>query len=592
MLCTICERGCRLPDGSTGACGMYRNVGGIVEEVHPDRYLMVCPISVETMPMLHFHPASKFLQISTIGCNFDCPGCISTVVVKEIDPSCQAVRRISPETIVGEAEKHECKGIAFLMNDPLATLHTFVRVARRAKERGLMAGCASNAYFTEGALDSLIPFLDFIHVGFKGGSDDAYAECGALSMSPVLRNTRILKERGVHVEVSCVHKRGKDGEVEHVARQIRGISREIPFHVMRFVPLEQTSRDEEPSIRESEDLCSRLRNSLSYVYLFNSPGTEFLSTICPSCGEVVIKREFYGPMGAKLKLNATAPGSPVSCHLCWTPIGIRGEFGKLPFREQMFEGGYPFTRALEILEAMLITLGVTHGRDLVRALDGILGSGLFHSLHEAIQAPGSYLDFVAELGGLVGRSQEAETLIGYLEERLDIIERGVRRARTRPSVYYAMGKPWFCINANRMENNLVELAGGRSLNRSIEGTGRPGTEITPDRLNRLDPEIIFISAFFTSSPEDFYAECARKGIQVRATRNLRVHCHPIPVSDFGSPRWILGLMHIANTIQPEHFAFDVTAEASMFYRRFYHAECSLEQVNLSFGKPFSSWAFE
>jgi cell division FtsZ-interacting protein ZapD len=26
-----------------------------------------------TMPILHFHPAAKFLQISTMGCNFDCP---------------------------------------------------------------------------------------------------------------------------------------------------------------------------------------------------------------------------------------------------------------------------------------------------------------------------------------------------------------------------------------------------------------------------------------------------------------------------------------------------------------------------------------
>ncbi len=571
---------------------MYRNAGGVVEEIYPDRYLMVCPISVETMPMLHFHPASKFLQISTIGCNFDCPGCISTVVVKEMDPSCRAVRLISPETIIGEAEKHACKGIAFLMNDPLATLHTFVRVAQRAKEHRLMVGCASNAYFTEDALASLLPFLDFIHVGFKGCSDAAYAECGARSMVPVLRNTRILKEHGVHVEVSCVHKRGKDHEVEETARHIREISRDIPFHVMRFVPLEQASRDEEPSIRESEELCSCLRKSLSRVYLFNSPGTEFLSTMCPSCGEIVLKREFYGPMGAKLKPNRTTSAAPGSCPSCGTPVGIRGEFGRIPFREQMFEGGYPFTRALEILEAILITIGVRRRRDLVRAWDRVLSSYVFPRLHEAIQVPGSYLDLTADLGRLVGRSQEAETLIAYLRERLEFISDGVRRAKRRPTVYYAMGKPWFCINANRMENNLVEFAGGRSLNRSIEGTGRPGTEITPHRLNRLDPEIIFISAFFTSSPEDFYAECTRKGIQVRATRDFRVHCHPMPVSDFGSPRWILGLMHIANTIHPELFDFDVTAEARMFYERFYHGECSLEQVNLSFGKPFTNWAFE
>ena len=71
-----------------------RRAGDSVEEVYPDRYLAVSPISVETMPMLHFHPGAKFLQISTIGCNFECPGCISAVVVKEIDPSSRSVRQI------------------------------------------------------------------------------------------------------------------------------------------------------------------------------------------------------------------------------------------------------------------------------------------------------------------------------------------------------------------------------------------------------------------------------------------------------------------------------------------------------------------
>ncbi len=100
MLCTICERGCWIREGGTGACGMYKNQRGEISEIFPDRFLVTCPISVETMPMLHYHPAGKFLQISTIGCNFDCPACISTILVKETGCFSQSLRNMTPEEVV------------------------------------------------------------------------------------------------------------------------------------------------------------------------------------------------------------------------------------------------------------------------------------------------------------------------------------------------------------------------------------------------------------------------------------------------------------------------------------------------------------
>lgn len=589
MICTICERGCYIAEASTGACGMYRKRGNQVEELYPDHYLLVCPISVETMPMLHFHLAAKFLQISTVGCNFDCPGCISTVIVKEFDPSHKAVKVISPDAIVREAVKQGCEGIAFLMNDPLAAFRTFVRVATEAKEQGLMVGCASNAYFTEDSLNQLLPILDFIHVGFKGYSDASYIECGARSVEPVLRNLQIIHSQGIHTEVSCVHKKGKDLEVAALASYVSRIAQDIPFHIMRFVPLEATSPDEEPSIRESEALCESLRTILKHVYLFNSPGTTFLSTICPSCKEIVFRREFYGPMGAKLKLNGPISEEPYRCPSCKTAISVRGRIAPLSFQEEMFEGGYPFTRALEILESILIAIGVTRKSEIVDAWDQVLSLHVFPRLHKEIQVPNSFLDLVSDLGDMMGRSKEAERLTTYLRERLELISRQVRKATTRQRVYYAMGKPWFCINGDRMENHLVEFAGGESLNRLVQDKGRPGTEISPELLNRLNPEVIFISSMFSSPLDDFYSECQKAGIDVDATRNFRVHRHPIPVSDFGSPRWILGLMHIANVLQPELFRFDIEEEARSFYRSFYHMEFEPGELNLSFAKPLRTW---
>lgn len=589
MICSICERGCSVQEGSPGACGMYCNTGGSIHERFPDHYLMVCPISAETMPVLHFHPAGKFLQISTLGCNLNCPGCVSNLIVKGIHPGCTAVRHLLPETIVEEAVKQNCLGVAFLMNDPLASLPTFIRVAAKAKERGLMVGCSTNGYFTEASLERLIPFLDFINVGFKGFSDRSYAECGGKSVEPVLRNVRILVENGVHVEASCVHKAGNEPEILKLAERLKNIHPDLPLQLMRFIPLENTAVSLEPSIKNSETLCDQLRKILRYVYLFNSPGTQYLNTLCPGCGEILYRREFYGPMGAKLHSGRIVPAAEQHCPRCGSRIAIKGKMSDTAYKEEMFEGGYPFTRALEMMEAILVSIGVHSEKEFVKVLDHVLGNFSLQQLHKGIQNPESYIKIIQLFGELTGHGEKARELSSYLKEKLSLIKEGLREAKYRPRTYYVMGKPLFCLNAERMENSLVEFAGGISVNKQVEGSGRPGFEITPEMLNRLNPEFIFISSFFNNRLDDFYADCIKAGIDVEAVRNYKIYNHRVPVSDFGSPRWILGLMHIANILHPEIFQFNVLAETEEFYRRFYEVEYMPDKTNKSFGKPLSTW---
>ena len=100
-----------------------------------------------------------------------------------------------------------CLGITLLMNDPLASLPTFVRVAKKAKENNLFVGCSSNALFTERSLDLILPYLDFINIGIKGFTDRAYRQCGAPSATPVWRNIERLFRAGVHLEISCMYRK-------------------------------------------------------------------------------------------------------------------------------------------------------------------------------------------------------------------------------------------------------------------------------------------------------------------------------------------------------------------------------------------------
>lgn len=192
----------------------------------------------------------------------------------------------------------------------------------------------------------------------------------------------------------------------------------------------------------------------------------------------------------------------------------------------------------------------------------------------------------------MGLEDKAEELALYLEEKLFLIESGLRTVDKKPRVYYAMGKPNFCIKGGRLENQLVETAGGTSVNREIDCKGRPGMSITYEQLEALNPEIIFISSFISSPVEDFYEECLKAGLDVEAVRNKRIYNLPAPCWDFGSPRWVLGLMFIANIIHPAAFHFDVLTEARVFYDKFYAMEFSLSDTNLSFSKPGCGFRWE
>lgn len=87
------------------------------------------PITIETMPMVHFAPKSKFFQVSTVGCNFICPGCISETLTSHADAVAGALQTATPEMVVARAKQQECIGIVFCLNDPTVSDYSFRALA-------------------------------------------------------------------------------------------------------------------------------------------------------------------------------------------------------------------------------------------------------------------------------------------------------------------------------------------------------------------------------------------------------------------------------------------------------------------------------
>jgi hypothetical protein len=111
--------------------------------------------------------------------------------------------------------------------------------------------------------------------------------------------------------------------------------------------------------------------------------------------------------------------------------------------------------------------------------------------------------------------------------------------------------------------------------------------VHPAFINENNPKTIFISGFLSRPLCEFYGLCKQYGIEADAVREQRVYAIP-PSWDFGSPRWILGLLYIADKMHPGKLGVDIKREADEFYRRFYGMSFEDASPNRSFHRPSSS----
>ncbi len=575
MKCNICEIGCTLKEGETGRCGMYHLNGAAIEELYPDRYLTVFPINIETMPTLHYNPRGKFLQISTIGCNFRCGGCVSESLTAGMSLMSGGLHEMTPVQVVEKAMEENCIGIVFCVNDPIVSLNTFIKVATIAQERGLHTGCSTNGFFTEESLDRLIPFLSFINIGFKGFTDEAYRACGAPGIALVLRNMSTLHKRGIHVEAAVMYTKGRENEVHDLAEHIASISKDIPYQIMRFVPFGDAAMEDEPSMHEAEILCDKIRETLPFTYLFNSPGTDRLNTICPECGSAIVEREFFGAMGARVLIWRDKG----ICD-CGYQLPFKGNFYKESFHEHGFFGGYRTTRALEIIHSIITSLNPVKNDLVYSTWSEIMKNDFLHEFHKNMQDPYKYKELIKFFAGKTETEDRGKELIAYMENILVKFEKNSSTG-SKPRVYYAMGYPLFAINAERIESNLVTIAGGYCVNKDLTRQGKPGVTITASEFADFNADYIFISGFFSCPLSDFYRYCSQHNLTCPALENNRVYAIP-PLWDFGSLRWILGLTYIAGILFPEKYPEAVEEEAERFYRLFYNVSYKSIKPNRSF----------
>lgn len=315
--CVLCAHRCLIKPGRRGICGVRENRDGTLYSLVDGRIIAENLDPIEKKPLFHVCPGSLSFSVASVGCNFHCVFC-QNYEISQV-PQDQAVipgRVRTPEQIVDYAARSGALSIAYTYTEPTVFFEFVYETARLAHEKNILNLFITNGFLTPEALDLAAPVLDAANVDLKSFSDSFYRKyCGG-RLQPVLDTLRGMHERGIWIEVTTLIIPGLNDspeELRDIARFIRSLGPEVPWHISRFHPhykLHTTGATPPETIQKACRIGAE--EGLKYVYSGNLPGDEGEKTRCSSCGELLIDRYGFRILG--INLSGTA------CPRCGTQL--------------------------------------------------------------------------------------------------------------------------------------------------------------------------------------------------------------------------------------------------------------------------------
>ena len=341
--CDVCPRACKLRDGQRGLCFVRAREGDAVVLRTYGRSSGFCVDPIEKKPLNHFLPGSSVLSFGTAGCNLACRFCQNWDISKskEIDTLADEA---SPETIALAAEELGCRSVAFTYNDPVIFLEYACDVADACRARGINAVAVTAGYVCPEPRADFFAHIDAANVDLKGFTEEFYQRlCGGHLRDVQETLEYLVHETEVWVEITNLlipEHNDSDRELEEMTTWVvEHLGVDVPMHFTAFHP-DFRMRDTPPTppATLTRARAIALRNGVRYAYTGNVHDRDGGSTRCPSCGDIVVERDWY-VLGA---YRLTDGGRCVSCD---APItgrfdGPPGSWGarRAPVRLATFAG--------------------------------------------------------------------------------------------------------------------------------------------------------------------------------------------------------------------------------------------------------------
>lgn len=320
--CRLCAHFCRIEEGGRGLCGVRRNTGGQLETLVYDRVAAAHLDPVEKKPLYHFHPGSLAFSFGTMGCNLSCAFCQNASLSQPPRQGRPIVgEAVTPADLVAAAQRAGASSIAYTYSEPTVFFELMRDTATLAHEAGLQNILVSNGFQSRQCLDALSGLIDAANIDLKAMNKTFYEKvCGA-KLTPVLQNLVHMRALGWWLEVTTLLIPGAnddDGELRELADfLVTKLGADTPWHISRFHP-DFAMRDVPPTplARLERAYAIGREAGLNYVYVGNVLDDTWNSTLCPSCGAVVLDRAGMGLRAAHMHGGA--------CDACGTAIAGRG----------------------------------------------------------------------------------------------------------------------------------------------------------------------------------------------------------------------------------------------------------------------------
>jgi iron complex transport system substrate-binding protein len=208
-----------------------------------------------------------------------------------------------------------------------------------------------------------------------------------------------------------------------------------------------------------------------------------------------------------------------------------------------------------------------------------------------LENPEQYQRDLAVLGRVLGNPERAESLWAYYSEILGRVAEGTEGLTTaqRPRVLVLQysdkgGEVAFKVPpASWIQTQMVELAGGAPVwTDATQGGG--WAVVNLEQIAAWNPDQIYVINYFGSSMDVVtQIQADPQWAEMAAVRAGQLYPFIGDYHSWDQPdtRWGLGLLWLAQHIQPEHFVdVDIHAEALRFFETFYGLDRSTIEAEI------------
>jgi len=296
--CVLCPRACTLKPGQHGFCYVREATDDGMVLTTYGRSSGFCIDPIEKKPLNHFFPGSSILSFGTAGCNLGCRFCQNWDISKARKMD-RLQSMATPEDIATVAKAQGCASVAFTYNDPVIFAEYAIDTAHVARQLGVQTVAVTAGYITEQARAEFYAAMDAANIDLKAFTEDFYRKQCFGHLGDVLETIAYaVNEAETWVELTTLLIPGandSDAEIDAMTDWIMDtLGPDVPLHFSAFHPdFKVRDRPRTPLSTLTRARQIALSKGIHFVYTGNVHDAEGGSTTCPSCGTLLIERDWY-----------------------------------------------------------------------------------------------------------------------------------------------------------------------------------------------------------------------------------------------------------------------------------------------------------